>query len=1068
MKHHSKSSLLSSVEGSGEDVCLPISGRSNFSTPSTVETESTSTTSAAKNDDFALLGKEKQHRKDKGKDSPKIGKLVMANGCSKSSSTSHSDHKKFSPRKGRKYELHDKGCRNRHLRDCNDEDSYIDDSGRLAAEERQILQNSRSSYILKHQNPSTTVVSVGQSKSRRLDSSGRIIGSDSKRCPEQSFCSNSDHDSNLPFPRSSASSSKSLNSTGTFLSGLISHETSLKQYLEHERCDKSTNAPLPFPIEWKRKGRRPAVAHSATFCHDNDLSQKMNASFSSFGNRSVDKTDLRSRWGNGAFHESFRKSNVLSLDQSQHSRQSRAHTICGNIPSKSKVSIVMETTASKTGGLSAFQVGKEEASIIEALLETTKETSPTRRKDAMRAWLEATAAKIMSPTQHENILDSSRLSVRSSLVADITPPTLFDSKDLSAKEKMKQPANRYEERFEILEVDKKKKVPKGRHSYSQPIDGNLRRTPHGDDEILHRTGDFRGQAQSKICGTSVKRVRSTSDPRGSLRNSGSSVPNEVSVDFRRRLGKDVSNYRGECDTSELYDDSNAMRKAFRSPRPAKSDHSGNALRPKSTESLSQGEKVSKKMRKGKLDQSSNNRYDTNRNSEDKSSLDQFLDHDIEATVSDHLTTTPNGTSRRQADAVILSKAAELRQSHGHRGEMRKMKSLPNIGVTSDELMQSFKAKYETKEKPDTKKSKKSKSKNPSKNAKRTKKTESNTVRKKDNFRSDDLCATQKPVERSTPSHASSRDGLSQLNMELQKSKSMSNLSERILDVEDRDLLVQRLKMLSTPNTSIDGHLQIDSTSVLKRSFKRSISKNSNKEKRPTGLLQKSQSLRYAETSKPVSLLAGARWSSASRGLSLDCDTEEELFPFGTAKKNKSSGDELEEIIELAAPPQKPRRKNSINKLLSERKSQSRNTLNFGAIGTTIDATRKLKPSSVGTVVEGSILEISDNGTVCSELTDVQSVDVEKPVSKKSKKQLSSIIERRSSLGELTSDSLTKDVESHKRRRWGDTPLCDSGWNSPLQSPQRRNNPEGENQERQNPTAVKKFDWIKKKLPFMTR
>jgi hypothetical protein len=186
------------------------------------------------------------------------------------------------------------------------------------------------------------------------------------------------------------------------------------------------------PIHWHRKAAKRATSASlistpgstTRVASTNDRGNWMHSSFSSFGrfqNDGYEEFDDSSGAYSTGMLSTFMKQN------SRYPRPTEARTVCIE-PSRQdqeKVSIVMghEKGTAATTTTTFHQVGSREAMVIESLLQTcTSDSSPNSKKEAVRGWLESAAAVMLSPSQHDAIIDSERISTRSSLMVEVSPP----------------------------------------------------------------------------------------------------------------------------------------------------------------------------------------------------------------------------------------------------------------------------------------------------------------------------------------------------------------------------------------------------------------------------------------------------------------------------------------------------------------------------------------------------------------------------------------------------------------------------------------------------------------------
>lgn len=172
--------------------------------------------------------------------------------------------------------------------------------------------------------------------------------------------------------------------------------------------------PRQAPIAWSRKEapirtrrRRPTRSHSTM-----DAGTNGGADRSSEGTRD---------------HNSVLRA---FLDrESKHARPTAAHTISGDPRAADSISIAI----SDGGDSKTFKVGPSEAKIIQKLLEASKQIG-SPQKMSISSWLQAAAQKLQSPSQHDTIattestiIDSERVSTRSNFAGIAFAPNLEDN-----------------------------------------------------------------------------------------------------------------------------------------------------------------------------------------------------------------------------------------------------------------------------------------------------------------------------------------------------------------------------------------------------------------------------------------------------------------------------------------------------------------------------------------------------------------------------------------------------------------------------------------------------------------
>jgi len=470
----------------------------------------------------------------------------------------------------------------------------------------------------------------------------------------------------------------------------------------------------------------------------------------------------------------------------------------------------------------------------------------------------------------------------------------------------------------------------------------------------------------------------------------------------------------------------------------------------------------------------------------KSFLDKFLDHDVEAQDSaSQLITSPGGTPKKKkfdvqqykaglTDVPVQDSESKPRTAPKLRpASMKKMKSVPALGSRTDGLVAPIKSpKKKTKK---TGKTKKGSSKKKEKKMSKDDDIEKSANALKSEMVHEKLTLQDLPRQSATKIESTDRWEMS---CKLKKSKSLSNLDRRAYDIDDRQLLVQRLKALSNAQDQPDHDCKMaskGSASKLKSPGTKSKKKKLTDSSKG---LQSFKSLRNLEASRPAGFQMEGRWSSVPGGLGIlnddECVKFESMASPTSKKKKKSSksresksaiADEDDEIIDIVSPPLKPMRKNSRRpgEKMKDLKRIARSTPNLGSADRV-----GIRVSHGHSIAEGSILEVPDDSTVCSELTDVYSVDLTEASSasprkkkKNDKSKLKAISESATSWGELSlSDSMTKDKRVHLKKRW-DTPNQGADGLDGLKSPLRVTDEIPDKEK-------KKFAWLKNKLPFMKK
>jgi hypothetical protein len=360
---------------------------------------------------------------------------------------------------------------------------------------------------------------------------------------------------------------------------------------------------------------------------------------------------------------------------------------------------------------------------------------------------------------------------------------------------------------------------------------------------------------------------------------------------------------------------------------------------------------------------------------------------------------------------------------------------------------------------------------------------------------------------------------------IKKTRSLSNLDKRAYDVADRLLLVQRLNSL----TNYASPSPDDGTGIKKPSSERII-----RGQRLTPIRDRQPSTPSTRKSRASSKktpfivqsaptrnkqLTNGHWSSVPRGLgaSLASPTKDEatqaskpkssrsgfspfsrgskaaaserygfpLLPFGSsdtsegnAKQSKASQpiSDIGDGLDFASPPSKPVRKNSRQPdNLRETMRMSRWSSTPMRLGSAPSSPRKqqqhVRPVPV-VIGEGSILDIAEDNTVCSDITDAFSLDVSEPEIHRSfmmAPNLDKIEEpsvdtswgalshssKKSSKTEVTSS--TQDKKRHLTSRWESSRDFTADGSGTPKTPTRR-------QETVEKTPQsKRFGWLKKIL-----
>jgi hypothetical protein len=267
----------------------------------------------------------------------------------------------------------------------------------------------------RHQQSKSSSQSVGNALDRGYNNrptSPFEIGSPSSQCTSR--------------PRKHASGAATISGGATLSSygGTTSHSSQGQSSQEPLRANGAD------PIVWLRQNRGSQPGHP----HPSTLPRRgQPPAPSSLPRRGQ-------RYERGGSLDDSKLSGILSsfLEQEpRHERPTSAHTVSGDPRCISDtVSIAISDGGEK---LRTFNVGSREARIIESLLQVSNEMSPSKK--AVKTWLVQTAATMQSPSQHGNasitqasdISESDRVSTRSSMLVELSPPLESGNKnDLKA------------------------------------------------------------------------------------------------------------------------------------------------------------------------------------------------------------------------------------------------------------------------------------------------------------------------------------------------------------------------------------------------------------------------------------------------------------------------------------------------------------------------------------------------------------------------------------------------------------------------------------------------------------
>ena len=855
----------------------------------------------------------------------------------------------------------------------------------------------------------------------------------------------------------------SLGSLGTMSMSTSLSKTSDSSPFSSRLSSDSSKYPKSAPIAWKRKGRKMNGHNiSSTISEDNDdLSYKMNASFSSFGRR-----EHRHHTNPESFHHSIENFPTPGMLNTFMNLQGSQDVQSGSeeLPSQDTVSIVM-SSRNEEGGVSAFKVGSKEAMIIESLLQTTRESSPTKKREAMMKWLESTASTILSPTQHSTIMDSERLVERSPTIAEIRPP--FDNESPSHDQR--------QDLVKILEEEKQLLSQSRREDTSLFVEGA------DEDEVVKDSGrildrsltransiaiDRPSQTVVKQSAKHSPRTRSSSTPRRKMHRAPSK-PSDKNKDIN--IGSRQKDHQRSIDKHENKHE-RGERNVLTKQVSKRSNKSKRQIFNKESDSKGSGDE--------KLTEENEKRYEDM----NKSFIDQFLDGDVDDNDSaPHLLISPGGTAKNNydvqkykaalGDLPIEASQTKLRIEpeflHSSqriilhdplkRSKLKKMKSVPNLDRRSNDLVKLFVgdesgANASSSKKKKSKKERKSKKESPRKKGK----NERNTRHVPGLERLTLLDLPRQSLRKIE------QDEVSTSPLRLQKSKSLSNLDVRAYNIEDRLKLVERLKALSNS----EDRPTVDAVIAEK------VSGKQNKKKKSKSLPKSTKSLK--DSSRRSSIKIGAKLEENE---TFEKHTSDNKFSPSSVSVRKKKNP-VKDVDGIASPPSKPTRKKSHKPSeLSPSKPVRKVSRPPNESSPPNDVSKKSEKSNddddndrVGlrirrgeSIAEGSILEVPDDDSVCSELTDIYSVELmkERNLNKdKSNKNLSSINEADTTSGDPNNadlcsfgDSMTQDKELHLSNRWDHPSATESG-SEGLKSPTR-------------PVETKKhFGWLSKKLPFM--
>jgi hypothetical protein len=474
----------------------------------------------------------------------------------------------------------------------------------------------------------------------------------------------------------------------------------------------------------------------------------------------------------------------------------------------------------------------------------------------------------------------------------------------------------------------------------------------------------------------------------------------------------------------------------------------------------------------------------------KSFLDQYLDGDVDDNDSaPHLIISPGGTAKSNynvqkykatlGDFPIDSSQTKLRIEpeflHSSqriilhdplkRSKLKKMKSVPNLDRRSNDLVKLFVAdesgtKASSSKKEKSKKERKSRKESPTK---KEKKNERHTRHVPGLAHQERLTLLDLPRQ---SLRKIQQDEISTNPLSLKKSKSLSNLDVRAYNIEDRLKLVERLKALSN-----SGYRSIHDGVIAGK-----VSGKQNKKKKSKSLSKSTKSLKDPSMRRSLKID-----TKLQDGETFEEPLSDNKFspPVNVGGKKHHDKD----VEETASPPSKPLRKGSHKPSESPPSRPTRKmsrppneSLPPKDVSMEYQESNGDDNDRVGiriahgeSIPEGSILEVPDDDSVCSELTDIYSVELtreRKLNKKKSNKNLISINEADVSRDQPNNadlcsfgDSMTQDEELHLSHRWDNPTAAESGLDrldrlDRLKSPSR-------------PVETKKhFGWPSLKLSFL--
>ena len=700
------------------------------------------------------------------------------------------------------------------------------------------------------------------------------------------------------------------------------------------------------------------------------------------------------------------------------SLRSRAHTVCGDPSSPGSVAVVM--TKDEGGSPTTVEVNGKEARLIQSLIQTANESSPNKKKEAVKEWIQSAAAAMLSPSQHTVVENSDRMSTRSNslMVNELSSPPFADEKRRIRRSASASSGRRLRElrdqSFSAMsgEVHRRSNLEVGLQSIfdgvplsqtkirrgSQSVAGDqpTRRASRRDDHNKGRKGERRSRSTSNS-----RRSRSTSSSRRP-RRSAPQTPNSAQKPLKQFS---LEEYR-------LVQSAPTNRRALKrrvhsssklpeiSEKPSSRGKKSERARSKSAEKKSKrSSSLSKQSVGTTIDEPELTVGDLN-----KSFIDKFLDHDVEAndSASQFLRPEEEQSTMEENNAALEKYTVDDRRGRDNKKKATRTKTRTSKSPSPRKISKSPSPRKKS-GKSKSKETKDETGKSTSHKKKKTKsvKTKSSTkapaeVPIKDDqhrSRSPEKVTLQDLPRQNIVKQDKNKDGYSP-RQSMQKSKSLSNLDVRSYDTDDKLILIDRLKSLESP------------------------------------VATRSKSLRRLVVEK---------------GDSSD-DNDDEIFEVSRSSRNAQRNETKKP---RSSSSKRSRSGRSATKLRGDRRSGQSSLMR----------SRSVSAIAPPPISEGSMLEIDhDTNSVCSELTDTFIKDKTKESSVapdptdnrrgKIRKHKSFNSRGLSTIGESsasgscvgdqsTSDSLTKDGDLHISRRWASKPKKnDSATDQEPKSPKR--------------------------------